>query len=293
MSKRPVKLFLLPTLLMLAAAFGIGSAFSQPVLNLGLVPSEDAEAMIKDSGDLIKALEKELNVKIKPFVATDYGGVIEAMRAGHVDVAWFGGFSYVLASSIAGAEAFAVPVPSKTGIASYRSCIFVRADGPLKTIADLRGKTLALVDPASNSGNLFPRAVLAKNGVAEAESYFSRLIYSGSHNASLLSLKNGKIDAAGSNPEISLNQMIKNGQIGANELRSIACSEPIPNSPFSIRGNLDASRKSQIKEAFYRIRGVKFGEYGLVEEFRAATDKDYDVIREVARLLNLDVKKAK
>jgi phosphonate transport system substrate-binding protein len=258
-----------------------------------MIPSEDAEAMVRDSGDLLAALEKELKAKVKPFVATDYGGVIEAMRAGHVDVAWFGGFSYILASTVAGAEAFAVPVPSKTKISSYRSCIFVRADSPFKTIDDLRGKTLALVDPSSNSGNLFPRAVLAKNGVKDPETFFSRLIYSGSHNASLLALKNAKIDAIGSNPEISLQQMIDNGQIGADIVRSLDCSDPIPNSPFSIRGNMTADWKEQIKQAFWRIRGVKFGEYGVVEEFRRTSDAEYNVIREAARLLNLDPKNVK
>ncbi len=186
----------------------LGRAQQPRVLTLGMIPSEDAEAMVRDSAELVRALESELKLKVRPFVATDYGGVIEAMRAGHVDVAWFGGFSYILASTIAQAEAFAVPVPSKSKISSYRSCIFVRADSPFKTIEDLRGKTLALVDPSSNSGNLFPRAVLAKNGVKEPETFFSRLIYSGSHNASLLALKNAKIDAVGSNPEISLQQMI-------------------------------------------------------------------------------------
>lgn len=141
------------------------AANAQQTLVVGLVPSEDGEAMVRESAPLLNKLSQLLGMRIKPFVATDYGSVIEAMRGGHVDVGWFGGFSYVIASSVAGADAFAVPVPAKTGIASYRSCIFVRADSPYKTLADVKGKTLALVDPTSSSGNLFPRAFWRRTGL--------------------------------------------------------------------------------------------------------------------------------
>jgi len=213
------------------------------------------------------------------------------MRSKHVDVAWFGGFSYVLAAELAGAQAFAVPVPAKTGISAYSSCIFVRADSPYKDLGDLKGKTFALVDPSSTSGNMFPRALLKMHGIEEAEKYFSRVIYSGSHNASLLALKNAKIDAVGSNPEISLNNMIRNNQIGADELRKVLCSDPIPNSPFAIRSDLPGQQAEKIKAAFYQIKDLTFAEYGKLEEFKKAQDSDYDIIRDVAKLMDLDLKK--
>jgi|GEM_PF-6508487 len=96
---RCARLALLPLLLAPAVQ-------AQQVLTVGLIPSEDSQAMIKSSQQVLDQLQARLGMPVKPFVATDYNGVIEALRAGKLDVAYLGPFSYVLANQIAGAEAF-------------------------------------------------------------------------------------------------------------------------------------------------------------------------------------------
>src|SRR5690242_11011168 len=78
-----------------------GSALAQQqVLKVGLIPSEDSRAMLAQSKDILDALEKNLGMKVQGFVATDYNGVIEALRAKHLDIAYLGPFSYVLATTV-------------------------------------------------------------------------------------------------------------------------------------------------------------------------------------------------
>ena len=84
-------------------------------LRIGLIPSEDSQAMIESSKQVLSSLEAKLGMPVEPFVATDYNGIIEALRAGKLDVAYLGPFSYVLATSVAEVEAFAVAVTKKTG----------------------------------------------------------------------------------------------------------------------------------------------------------------------------------
>ena len=100
-----------------ALAFAtLGTAFAQtPELRVGLIPSEDAQAMIRASQQVMDQLAEKTGMKVRPFVANDYNGVIEALRSGKLDIAYLGPFSYVLASRIANAEAFAVAVTKKTG----------------------------------------------------------------------------------------------------------------------------------------------------------------------------------
>ena len=143
--------------LTLAAATGVIA--QQPTeLRVGLIPSEDAQAMMRASQQVMEQLAAKTGMKVKPFVANDYNGVIEAMRSGKIDVAYFGPFSYVLASQLAQAEAFAIPVAKKSGKSSYQSLIISKKDKGLTSVAALQGKTFAFVDPSSASGHLFPKA---------------------------------------------------------------------------------------------------------------------------------------
>ena len=124
------------------SVFGTAAHAAQDTLTIGLIPAEDSQAMIESSKQVIEQLERESGMKVEPFVATDYNGIIEALRAKKLDVAYLGPFSYVLASSVADVEAFAVAVTKKTGKSAYKSLIVVRADlpaGKKGTEADIVG----------------------------------------------------------------------------------------------------------------------------------------------------------
>ncbi|MDP2210546.1 MAG: phosphonate ABC transporter substrate-binding protein [Candidatus Aquicultor sp.] len=263
------------------------------VLRVGLIPAEDSEEMVKKFKPATEYLAKKLNVKVEPYVATDYSGVIEAMRSGKIDVAFFGPFSYVLAVDKAGAEAFAVGVGSD-GKSTYQSMIITRKDSGIKTLEDIKGRDFAFVDPASTSGNLIPRAMFKKAGI-DPEKDFKSVSYTGGHDASALAVKNKKVAVAAVN-DITYEKMVKEGLIKPEENAIIAKSDPIPGSPISFRGDLSDDLKEKIKKAFLDMHNEApeaLGGYGEIVRYDEAGDGDYDVIREVAKILNLDLKKMK
>src|SRR5689334_11901058 len=116
---------------------------AQQALRVGLIPSEDSRAMLAASQQLLEMLEKNLGQKVQGFVASDYNGVIEALRAGHLEVAYLGPFSYVLGTTIAPIEAFATAETAKSGRTYYHSQIITRVDSGIKTVNDLKGRTFA------------------------------------------------------------------------------------------------------------------------------------------------------
>jgi len=118
------------------------------VVRIGLIPAEDSQDMIKKFKPTIEYLEKKLGTKVEAFTATDYSGVIEAMRAKHIDIAFFGPFSYVLAADKANGEAFAVGVRDN-GKSTYQSIIITHKDSGIKNLGDIKGKDFAFVDPAA------------------------------------------------------------------------------------------------------------------------------------------------
>lgn len=271
----------------LLAAPSILRAQQGGVLRVGLIPSEDSRAMLASSAELLRALETNLGMRVQGFVATDYNGVIEAMRANHVEVAYLGPFSYVLGTTIAQIEAFATAETARAGRTFYHSQIIALKENNIASIADLRGRTFAFVDPSSTSGHLFPKAGLIRQGI-DPERYFSRVLFTGSHDANALAVANKRVDAATIADRI-LDTAISRGHIDRDKINIVWNSEPIPESPTVWRRNLPQALKDRIRAAFLAIRDITWADQGKLNRFVETNDAAYNVIRETARVLNLDL----
>lgn len=266
-------------------------ARSQQVLTVGLIPSEDSRAMIANSQKMMDMLSTALGMSVKPFVAADYNGAIEALRSKRLDVAYLGPFSYVLGASIADIEAFAVAETKKAGRSFYYSQIMAHKDSGIKTVADLKGKTFAFVDPTSTSGHLFPKAGLIKAGF-NPDKDFGRVIFSGSHDSSAIAVQNKKVDAAAIADRI-LDAAIAKGLAKREDLVQVWKSDPIPESPTVWRRDLPAELKTRIQAAFLQVKDIPWSDQGLLNGFHPTNDAAYNIIRETAKILNLDLKQLK
>lgn len=264
---------------------------AQDTLTIGLIPAEDSQAMIESSKQVIEQLQQQTGMKVKPFVATDYNGIIEALRAKKLDVAYLGPFSYVLAASVADVEAFSVAVTKKSGKSAYKSLIVVRKDSGIDSVQALKGRTFAFVDPSSASGHLFPKAGLEQAGYSP-EKLFSRVVFSGSHDASLLAVANKKVDAAAVADRIYASAIAK-GQLRPDELSVVWTSSDIPESPMVWRKDLDPAVKEKVARALANIKDVPWGDQGMLNGFQPTTDAAYDVVRDTAKVLKLDLRSMK
>jgi phosphonate transport system substrate-binding protein len=259
-------------------------------LTIGLIPSEDPRTMSAEYKPLVDYLANALGMEIKSFVATDYNGVIEALRSGKLDVAMLGPFSYVLATTVADIEAFAIPETGKAG-ASYHAVIIARKDRGFRTLSDLKGHNFAFVDPSSTSGHLFPKAALVKLGY-DPDAYFGRVVFSGGHDASALSVQNGKIDAAAV-ADALLEAAYARGVVKRKDIQVLWTSEPIPTVPYVMRRDLPEDLRKRIRTAFLAIRDLPIGSHATIVRVAPTDDSAYDGVRETAKVLNLDLKKFK
>ena len=181
-------------------------------LRMGLIPADDAEEMLRSYEPLKEYLSEQLGIPVTIQVTSDYSAAIEAMKSKHIDMAWFGPFSYVMAAKVANAEAIVNGVRRSDGKSDYHSVIITRSDSGIETLEDLKGKSFAFVDPASTSGNLIPRKMLIENGI-DPDNDFDRSFYAGTHNAVEYAIANGKVDA-GADSDNSYNRMVEAGEIG-------------------------------------------------------------------------------
>lgn len=263
------------------------------VLKMGLIPADDAEEMLRSYEPVKEYLSEQLGIPVEIQVTSDYTAAIEAMRSKHIDIAWFGPFSYIIASNVARAEAIVNGVRRSDGKSDYHSIIVARADSGIKTLEDLKGKSFAFVDPASTSGNLIPRKMLIENGI-NPDKDFSRSYYAGTHNSVEYAVANKKVDA-GADSDNSYDRMVKAGEVDPKINKIIYTSPSIPGSPIAVRGDLPAELKGKIQFALITMDQQtinKVDGWGDIARYQKVSDSDYDIIRETAKTLGMDVTSA-
>jgi phosphonate transport system substrate-binding protein len=254
-------------------------------LRVALLPDENASTLIQNAQPLKDYLARTLSKDIEIVVTTDYSSMIEAMRFGRIEVAYFGPFSYVLAKSKApDIEPFAVGV--ERGSPTYQSVVIAQAGGPVSEIADVRGKPFGFGDQASTSSHLVPRALLLKRGLNGATDY--KPVHLGTHDAVARAVQNGQVPAGALSKPI-LDTLIQRKTVDEARLKVLALSDPIPNYPIVMQGNLAPALKEAIRKAFLESRDADVLKSFRVQGFAATDDKAYDVLRDTARILELDL----
>ncbi|MBM3486579.1 MAG: phosphate/phosphite/phosphonate ABC transporter substrate-binding protein [Alphaproteobacteria bacterium] len=256
-------------------------------LRVTLLPDENAATVIQNAQPLKAHLEAALRKEIEIVVTTDYSSMIEAMRFGRIEIAYFGPFSYVLAKSRAPEiETFAVGV--ERGAPTYNSILIATRDGPIKSIDDIKGKPFAFGDQASTSSHLAPRAHLVKHGLVGEKDY--KPIHLGTHDAVARAVQAGQVPA-GALSEPIFRTLVARNVIDEAKIVKISLSDPILNYPIVMQGNLAPALKEGIRRAFLDLKDKEILRSFRVEGFAPSDDKAYDSLREMARLLDLDLAK--
>jgi phosphonate transport system substrate-binding protein len=233
---------------------------------------------------LTSALSANLHCPVHLFVTQNYTAEVEAMRAGKLDVAEFGPLGYVFAHSLANAQPVAAFGLTNGQPVTYTAALWVPKSSPIHTVAQLKGHTIAFADPASASGNLYPRYAIIHAGLNPDNDV--KIDFAGSHTASMLALVNGKVDAA----EVNSQQQATGaaaGQFKAAKFRRIWVSKPIINDPITVYGALPASFQSALKAALLQLTTAQLKlvdtELGVDSgPMISASDSFYDPIRAVA-----------
>ena len=253
-------------------------------LKYAAVPTEASKDATQRYAPLIAHLEKTLGLKVKFQNGADYTAVILAQKAKQVDLADYGANSYLDAveQSEGNVEALVVANNVKGGT-SYKSLIMTKAYSAIKTIADIKGKTFSFVDPESTSGYLIPLVYFLKDLKVKPDEFFSKVIFAGSHENSILSIAGGKVDAGASNDQ-SLQTAIDKGVVKASDVRTLWTSKPIPNGPTAVRKDLPASLRKAIKDAFLSFKDPKGLDAFNIKGYLPVDDKDFDPIREAREI---------
>jgi len=253
--------------LALAAALGASAAQAEmpKELNFGIISTESSSALEASFSPFLKDMEKALGVKVNPFFASDYGGVIEGMRFGKVDVAWFGNKSAIEAVDRAGGEVFAQTIKDD-GSKGYHSLLIVHKDSKVKSLDDVlkcdKSMTFGTGDPNSTSGSVIPGYYVWGLNNKKPEDCFSRVVAS-NHEGNAMAVASGKVDVATNNTESIYARLAKTNPEAAANIREIWRSPLIPSDPMVWRKELSDEAKQKIYYFF-----MQYGRFGDMEKVK-------------------------
>jgi phosphonate transport system substrate-binding protein len=274
-------------------AFGIATSTSTPalaqdILRISAIPDEAPTELQRKFKPLAEYLSKETGMKVEFTPVTDYAAVVEALATKKIDMAWLGGFTYV--QTKIRTNGTANPIIQRAEDEKFTSVFIVPADSPLKTLSELKGKTIAFGSPSSTSGHLMPRYFLMQAGV-NPDKDFKNIAFSGAHDATVAFVASGKADVGALNASVwaKLNEA-KN----PNALKSkvLSTTPPYFDYNWTVRGDLDPATVKKITEAFLKLDANNPNQKELMDLQRASKyvttkSSNYDDIEKAARSAGL------
>jgi len=259
--------------------------------NMVFVPASE-KGDENDFKGLIKIVNKLTGFEINFIKVTDYNAAVEAMRADRAQIAWYGGKTYIKAAELASAEAFAAGVRPGEKDAGYFSYFVVKKDSNLKKFSDIKGKILSLNSIGSTSGDLIPQVELVKINLSTTnKNDFKNVFYAGSHDACLLAVLNEQADVCGMSSR-NFEARLADKTFKKNDVRIIHRSDRVPPPPLSYSKKIPLEDRKKIKKAV--LEAHKHGEIGgyggRMSHYISVNDSDYDVLRNVVKLLKKNKK---
>jgi phosphonate transport system substrate-binding protein len=256
---------------------------------MAFTPSRDPTALQGAADAFVKLLSQLSGVPVRAQVASDYAGVIEALRSRRVDLAFVHPVGYVLARREAGCDILVRDVWQDRTV--YKASFYVRRDSGIKSVEDLRGRTIAFVDPASSSGYIYPMVLLIKHGLVQnrdPKSFFKEALFAGTHDAALRALVQGRVDAATTfdrAPQIHL----KDPAVEA-RLVSIAETPDIPEAGICARPGLPPEEVAAIKRGLLSMKrpdhAAVLKDIYDIDGFVEGRDADYAPVRDALDLMD-------
>ena len=287
-------------LLSLLFAFSLQAhAAKKTEIVFGFNPAENADTIETNGKKLSEYFQKKTGYTVKTFVATDYTALVEALRSGKIDFAFIPAFSYVKAEEIAGAQVLLKAV--RHGKAFLYSAIIVRSDKGYNKIEDLKGKNIAWVDPSSTSGHIIPKASLITKKHIDADTFFHRQIFAGAHDALVLAVLNGTVDAGATfvndqeGKDGSWHLFLKN-PADQKKIKMIFVSDGIPSDTFATTKKLLKEEPELVKKTVATLTEMHKNPEGKqildvlykIDSMVPANAKEYEPVRQAAKVLHLN-----
>jgi len=258
------------TLLGLALSCGLIGAVqaqvpaTQTVFRVTAIPDESPTELARKAAPLMRYLEAKLGMKVEYTPVTDYAAAVEAVVNKKIDLAWFGGFTFVQAQVRSGGKI--LPLVQREEDEKFRS-VFITADAGIQKLADLKGKDLSFGAASSTSGHLMPRSFMLQAGM-EPERDLRRVSFSGAHDATIAAVAGGKVQAGALNISV-WEKFVAEKKVDTSKVRVFYTTPPYYDYNWSVHADMPAALREKLTQAFLSLNRDKPADKEILDLQRA------------------------
>jgi phosphonate transport system substrate-binding protein len=263
----------------------------EKTLRFVLVPEKNIFEQRRRYKYITDYLTEKMDMNFIVEIMANYGDISEAFIEGKADAGFFGSFSYVLTHSKAGIEPLVRPVwPNNNS--TYRGYVFVRQDSNIKTVKDMKNKSLVLVDKATTAGYIFQLFYFKYYGINNIEDYFSRISFASSHDAAAWAVYAGEADIGGAKNHI-FNGLMEEYPDFKEQMVVLFESPEVPSNGLAVRKDLNPAIKLRIKTLLLSLHESPEGQetlknFGAIK-FITTSNDDYVVVYNMVKQLGIDL----
>jgi phosphonate transport system substrate-binding protein len=287
------RLLLIPLgLILLAGLYAVlqlssGPQYQPERLRVGVLPDDNEESLRKRHTPLIDYLTLQTNTYAELVIPKDYQHLLTLFGQKKIDLAYFGGLTYVQAEARFGAEALVM----RDIDTRFSSLFIARSDSAGNTLEDFMDASLCFGSRLSTSGHLMPRHFIQSRLGVNAEQYFDTLIYSGAHDKTAYKVRDGQVSLGVANREI-IENMFKEGRLSRDKIKIIWQTPPYSDYVWAVQQRLDTTFKARLRDAFLKLSKFNTADRVLLDStgadmFLPANQADYKQLRQVAKKMEL------
>lgn len=242
-SVRSVKVLLAFAVLALSSL-----ASAQPVFKMTAIPDESPTELARKAAPLVSYLEKKLGMKVEFTPVSDYAAAVEALVNKQVDMAWYGGFTFVQSNVRSGGKV--IPLVQREEDEKFRS-VFISSDPAIKSLADLKGKSVSFGSVSSTSGHLMPRSYLLQAHI-DPDKDFKRVAFSGAHDATIAAVASGKVDAGALNISV-WEKFVADKKVDTSKVKVIFTTPGYFDYNWTVHADMPQARRDLLTQAFLSL----------------------------------------
>ena len=279
-------------LLGLAAAVcaGVGSATAdaQQPLRVTAIPDEAPTELARKFTPLGRYLQRQLGVPVEWTPVTDYAAAVEALVNGKVDLAWFGGFTFIQAKARSGGQV--IPLVQRAEDQKFRSVFITGASSGIRSLKDLKGRTFSFGSQSSTSGHLMPRSFLLQAGI-DPDRDMGRISFSGAHDATIAAVAGGKVDAGAVNISV-WDKFVADHKVDLTQVKVFYTTPPFYDYNWSVSTRMPEAMRERLRKAFLDLspdtaEGKEILDLQRASRFIPTRPENYQGIEAAARSAGL------